>query len=85
MTSSVKSTESKLSEDALELCRKFDKDGNGYLTKTEIREAVGDTMSNEEIDELLEKADTDHDGKVDYKGIWETPLIHVYMFVCLFF
>ena len=52
----------------MEICRKFDKDGNGYLSKSEIRDAVGNSMTKQEIDELLEKADTNHDGKVDYEG-----------------
>lgn len=57
-----------MEEGALELCRKFDKDGNGYLSKSEIREAVGNSLTKKEIDDLLERADTNHDGKVDYEG-----------------
>jgi calmodulin len=56
---------------ALEICRKFDKDGNGYLTKDEIKQAVGKSLSSKEIDELLKQADTNHDGKVDYEEFFK--------------
>ena len=61
-------TMSKLSDGALEICRSFDKDGDGFISKNELKEALGDSTSDREIDELLKSADTNNDGKVNYKG-----------------
>ncbi|XP_011402677.1 PREDICTED: calmodulin-like [Amphimedon queenslandica] len=61
-----------LPEGALEICRKFDKDGNGYLSKSEIKEAVGNSLTKKELDDLMERADSNHDGKVDYEEFFKT-------------
>lgn len=66
----------------MEICRKFDKDGNGYLSKDEIREAVGDSLSKKEIDDLFAKADSNNDGKVDYEG--EQVLLLSYVIFIIF-
>lgn len=52
----------------MEICRKFDKDGNGYISKSEVRDVVGSSLKKEDLDELMKRADTNHDGKVDYEG-----------------
>jgi calmodulin len=41
------------------------------LTKDEIKQAVGKSLSSKEIDELLKQADTNHDGKVDYEEFFK--------------
>ena len=60
---------SKLAADAIEICKKFDKNGDGYITKKELRNAFKKSeMSDKEIGDLLKKADENHDGKVNYEG-----------------
>ena len=49
----------------------LDKNGDGYLTKDEIKAALCDTgepMSDEGVNEMLSAADVNQDGKVSYKG-----------------
>lgn len=65
----------KLPEGAIDICRKFDKDGNGFLSKSELKEAVGNSISAKELDDLMKEADTNHDGKVNYEG--EPEKLHI--------
>jgi calmodulin len=47
----------------------FDKDGNGYITKNELRHLmnnIGENFTEKEIEEMIREADTDGDGKVNY-------------------
>lgn len=48
----------------------FDADGSGAIDKDEIKkvcEALGVDASGAEIDELIKQADSDGDGKIQYK------------------
>ena len=50
--------------------RVFDKDGNGLISKaqlTTILATLGDTLSNEEIEEMIIEADVDGDGFINYE------------------
>lgn len=50
--------------------RVFDKDGNGLISKAEltnIMSILGDTLSNEEIEEMIIEADVDGDGFINYE------------------
>ncbi|XP_075853662.1 uncharacterized protein LOC142864347 [Microcebus murinus] len=50
--------------------RSFDQDGDGYISRDELRQAMvklGVQLTDEELDDLLGEADTDHDGKVDFE------------------
>ena len=50
--------------------RVFDKDGNGLISKAEltnIMSILGDTLTNEEIDEMIIEADVDGDGFINYE------------------
>ena len=64
-----------MEQGAIEICKKFDKNGDGYISKDELRQATGNTMSAKEINDLIKKADVDKDGKVNYEGNW---------FVCMY-
>lgn len=64
----MSSKPSKLPDGALEICKKFDKNGDGYISKDEFKKVAGDSLSKSELKELMERADTDHDGKVNYAG-----------------
>ena len=48
----------------------FDKDGNGFIDKDELMNVVttlGEPLSPEEADEMIRDADTNRDGRIDYK------------------
>jgi len=50
--------------------RAFDKDGNGSINATELREAmkaIGENLSQEEVEEMIRDADADGDGNVNYE------------------
>lgn len=54
----------------------FDKDNNGCITVTELRNILTETgqkIRPEEADELMKAIDTDGDGKIDYEG---TEMLH---------
>ena len=51
----------------------FDKDDDGFISVEELRSIMknlGDKMSDEELDEMIDAADTNHDGLVNYLGIY---------------
>ena len=57
-------------EDVKRVFKEFDIDGNGYIEKGEIEkvcELLGVEPSQKEIQDLIDQADTDHDGKISYK------------------
>ena len=48
----------------------FDKDGKGYISAAKLRHAttnLGETLTDEEVDETLREADIDGDGQVNYE------------------
>ena len=57
-------------EEILQAFKVFDKDGNGVLSAQELTgvlTTLGEKLSPEECQELLELADQDHDGQIDYR------------------
>ena len=55
----------------LEAFRVFDKERTGFISKGELKNIImnlGETMSEEEADELLQEAEVNADGNVDYMG-----------------
>jgi Ca2+-binding EF-hand superfamily protein len=49
----------------------FDKDGNGFITASELRNAMlnlGEKMTAAEVDEMIGDADVNADGKLNYEG-----------------
>ncbi|GAM27303.1 hypothetical protein SAMD00019534_104780, partial [Acytostelium subglobosum LB1] len=71
MMTSSKLTESVNKEDEIRASFKvFDIDGNGFITKTELRQAMlnmGEKLSETEIDEMIKEADVDGDGQINYE------------------
>lgn len=61
-----------LNEDALkDAFRIFDKDDDGLISVEELRKIMtnlGDKMEDEELDEMLQVADTKNDGLINYSG-----------------
>ena len=49
----------------------FDKDGNGLIDMSELREVManlGEQLTDEELAEMIHEADEDGDGKINYEG-----------------
>ena len=49
----------------------FDKDGSGTITSDELKEvmkAMGENLTEEEIDQMIREADIDGDGEINYEG-----------------
>lgn len=57
-------------EDLVNAFKVFDRDGNGVITTSELKEVMtnlGDKLSDEEAEAMIRDADADGDGVVDYK------------------
>ena len=55
----------------------FDKDKNGYITRDELKSAMqimGETLTDRDLDELLQTTDHDKDGKINYEEFIKTLL-----------
>ena len=49
----------------------FDKDDDGFIPVNEMRnilQSLGDKMTDQELDEMMVAADSDHDGFINYEG-----------------
>lgn len=56
--------------DLLEAFKVFDKDQDGSITQDELRSVMtnlGQKLTSQELDEMIKEADTDGDGKINYK------------------
>lgn len=57
---------------ALYYSRVFDRDGNGFITRDELRtamEMMQETVTEAQVNEMLQIADLDKDGKINYEGM----------------
>jgi len=57
-------------EEMLEAFRVFDTDGNGSITADELRQIfnnLGEKLTDDEISDMIEEADTDGDGEINYQ------------------
>ena len=53
----------------IQFCRVFDRDGDGYISAEELSQVMltlGESLTQDEIDEMIREADLDGDGKVGY-------------------
>jgi len=51
----------------------FDRDGNGYITRHELKSVMmnlGEKLTDHECNQLVEEADIDGDGKIDYEEFY---------------
>jgi calmodulin len=65
-------------DELIEAFRLFDKEGKGYIGIDEIKHLLlmlGESMSNEEIEEIITQADLDGDGKVSYQDFAKLMLL----------
>ncbi|XP_042907140.1 calcium-binding protein E63-1-like isoform X1 [Parasteatoda tepidariorum] len=65
-----KGQEDDLMEDLMAAFRVFDKDGNGFITRDELKmamEIIGETMTESQLDEMLHATDIDQDGRINYE------------------
>ena len=58
-------------QDILNAFRVFDKNGNGYIEAKELKDILrklGDNTTDEQIQEMIQVADIDKDGRINYSG-----------------
>ena len=58
------------SDDYREVFAVFDKNKDGFITHSELRDVfkrLGENLTNEEIDEMMSEADIDRDGRLSYQ------------------
>ncbi|KAL8187775.1 UNVERIFIED_CONTAM: hypothetical protein K2H54_055739 [Gekko kuhli] len=68
MARKMKDTDNK--EEILKTFSVFDKDGNGYISAAELCHVMtnlGEKLTDEEADEMIQEADIDGDGQVNYE------------------
>ncbi|XP_023020279.2 ecdysone-induced protein 63F 1 [Leptinotarsa decemlineata] len=59
-----------LTRDLTAAFKVFDLDGDGFITREELKvamEMIGETVTDEQIDQVIVLADTDKDGKINYE------------------
>ncbi|KAI8504285.1 hypothetical protein Bbelb_183530 [Branchiostoma belcheri] len=64
-----------LADSALAAFRMFDKDNSGYIDKDEIIQGMaqlGEQLTDEDAEEMLQECDTDGDGKINYEEFVKT-------------
>jgi calmodulin len=64
-----KMKDSDTEEELLEAFKVFDRDGNGFITSHELRHVMtnlGQSLTPEEIEEMVREADVDGDGQINY-------------------
>ena len=64
------SPDTQAEEEVINAFRVFDKEGNGLIASSELKHimmTIGDKMSEEEADEMVNEADIDEDGMINYE------------------
>lgn len=69
MAKKIQSTDSE--EEIKEAFRVFDRESSGFISREELRFVMSNInaqLTEEEIEELIDDADHDHDGQISYDG-----------------
>ena len=64
------SPETQTEDEVINAFRVFDKEGKGLITQAELKHimmTIGDKMTEEEADEMVNEADIDEDGMINYE------------------
>ena len=64
------SPETQTEDEVINAFRVFDKEGNGLISSAELKHimmTIGDKMTEEEADEMVNEADIDEDGMINYE------------------
>ncbi|GAB6019428.1 hypothetical protein CHUAL_001009 [Chamberlinius hualienensis] len=70
----VEEDEEAMQQELREAFRLYDKEGNGYINVSDLREilrALEDNMKEDELDEMIAEIDTDGSGTVDFDEFME--------------
>ncbi|WOL15687.1 calmodulin-7-like isoform X1 [Canna indica] len=62
--------ESTSEEELKDAFKVFDKDQNGFISADELRHVMknlGELLTDDEVNEMIKEADTDHDGQINYQ------------------
>lgn len=78
-----------MQEELREAFRMYDKEGNGYIPTSALREilkALDDKLTEDELDEMIAEIDTDGSGTVDFDGklrwsYFKTLTMTLYFFI----
>lgn len=68
--SATQAADDDLTQDLVAAFRVFDRDGNGYITRDELKSAmdmIGENVTEYQLNEMLELADADKDGRINYE------------------
>ncbi len=58
-----------MEQELIHAFRVFDRDGNGNISAAELKYVmsnIGESITDEEIDAMIQEADTDNDGQINY-------------------
>ena len=73
------------------LFQTFDRDGDGYISAVELRQvmvSLGEKLSQKEVEEMINAADVDGNGRIDYSGKCRWSVISMNLmnsFICFWF
>ncbi|XP_055631344.1 calcium-binding protein E63-1 isoform X3 [Toxorhynchites rutilus septentrionalis] len=82
--STTQAADDDLTQDLVAAFRVFDRDGNGYITRDELKSAmdmIGENVTEYQLNEMLELADADKDGKINYEDFQNFFLNNIDTFV----
>ncbi|XP_021696959.1 calcium-binding protein E63-1 isoform X3 [Aedes aegypti] len=82
--STTQAADDDLTQDLVAAFRVFDRDGNGYITRDELKSAmdmIGENVTEYQLNEMLELADADKDGRINYEDFQKFFLNNLDTFV----